>query len=88
MTAFDDLPLVQVFPGGNPSDAQMAAARDRDHATAVAQWFVQNKISQLRGREIVLIPVDTATLPDSPCGERGAVVSQPGGDATCSGFAR
>jgi hypothetical protein len=29
--------------------------------------FVQN-ISQLRGREIILIPVDTATLPDSPCG--------------------
>jgi hypothetical protein len=88
MTAFDDLPLVQVFPGGNPSDAEMAAARDRDHATAVAQWFVQNIYPSYGDVKSSSSPSTPRRCPIAPCGERGAVVSQPGGDATCSGFAR
>jgi hypothetical protein len=49
MSDFDDLPTLQPFPGGNPSDAEMAAARDRDHAEAVAAWEAGVVVSQPGG---------------------------------------
>jgi hypothetical protein len=64
---FADLPVVQVFPGGTPTDAELAAARDRDHATAVAQWEAGVVVSQPGGdaldtSKVGLPPVRTTNL--------------------------
>jgi hypothetical protein len=55
MTRMSDADLVRIV-----KDMPIPVPWDRD-------VFVQ-RVSKLRGREIVLIPVDTATLVDSPCG--------------------
>lgn len=38
---FDDLRTIQVFPNGTPSDAELAAERDRKHAEAVAKFNIE-----------------------------------------------
>lgn len=38
MTAHNDLPMIQPFPNGTPTDAELQAARDRDHERDVADY--------------------------------------------------
>ena len=41
MTPFDDLPLIRCRP--TPSDTELAAERDAQHATEVARWITRDE---------------------------------------------
>lgn len=40
--SLDDLPTIQVYPNGTPSDAELEAERDVKHLAAVAKWLTQD----------------------------------------------
>ena len=43
MTAHDDLPVIQVFPNGTETDAELEAQRDSKHQREIAHWEARQK---------------------------------------------